>query len=316
MKGSDDIKSCCLPDRAPTPSVVATCLLVAPSDDDGARLIRIPGGTFLMGSNDSAAHLLDGEGPVRAVTLDPFRIDAVAVSNRRFARFAAATGYVTEAERIGWSFVFRNFLPVDRRPAAPPPGAPWWLPVEGACWRAPEGPGSSTDSRADHPVIHVSHADAATFCAWAGGRLPTEAEWECAARGRLVQKRYPWGNELTPDGAHRCNIWQGHFPEDDSGEDGYRGTAPVDAYAANPYGLHNMAGNVWEWCADWFDADFHRRGPLDNPKGPLDGKARVIRGGSYLCHESYCFRYRVSARSSAEPGNATGNLGFRLARDD
>jgi formylglycine-generating enzyme required for sulfatase activity len=268
-----------------------------------------------MGSNDPAAHPLDGEGPVRVVRLDPFMIDAHAVSNRRFAAFAAATGYETESERFGWSFVFRNFAPRDVQSSAAAQGAPWWRKVEGACWRAPEGPGSSIAGREDHPAVHLSWNDAQAYCRWAGGRLPTEAEWECAARGGLVQQRYPWGSELTPGGAHHCNLWQGRFPDHDTAEDGYAGTAPVDAFAPNEFGLYNMSGNAWEWCADWFDRSFHARGPLDNPKGPESGTARVIRGGSYLCHESYCFRYRVSARSCAPPDNGTGHLGFRLARD-
>jgi formylglycine-generating enzyme required for sulfatase activity len=164
-------------------------------------------------------------------------------------------------------------------------------------------------------VVHVSHRDALAYCAWAGGRLPTEAEWEFAARGGLVQARYPWGSELTPGGRHMCNIWQGEFPHSNSGEDGYLGTAPVDAFPPNAFGLHNMAGNAWEWCADWFDRSAHARAGTANPKGPPAGHARTIRGGSYLCHESYCFRYRASARSSASEDTGTGHLGFRIARD-
>ena len=313
--GIDSDKGCCVPNRGHGSQPVATPAPAEPCGDDGACLVRIPDGSFLMGGNDPAAHPLDGEGPVRAVRLDGFWIDAFAVSNRRFARFAAATGYVTEAERYGWSFVFKGFLPADHRPDGLVPGAPWWSQVMGANWQAPEGPATSTAGREDHPVVHVSWNDAQAYCGWAGGRLPTEAEWECAARGGLVQQRYPWGNDPAPDGEHRCNIWQGRFPDENTAEDGYGGTAPVGAYRPNGYGLYNMVGNAWEWCADWFDPAFHSRSSLDNPKGPDAGAVRVIRGGSYLCHASYCFRYRTSARSSAPPDNGTGHLGFRLARD-
>ena len=287
---------------------------IARGDDSDARFVLIKGGPFLMGSNDPAAHPMDGEGPVRVVHLDPFHIDAVAVSNRRFARFVCETQYVTDAERFGSSFVFRGFLAADQSGPSPQ-SAPWWAQVPGSSWRTPEGPGSTIVGREDHPVTHVSWADAQAYCAWAGARLPTEAEWECAARGGLVQKRYPWGSAFMPGDQHHCNIWQGRFPEHDSGEDGYRGTAPVDAFEPNAFGLFNTSGNSWEWCADWFHVSQHTLGNLDNPKGPETGVARVIRGGSYLCHESYCFRYRVSARSSAPPDNSTGHLGFRIARD-
>ncbi len=315
--GDDNSGGCCSRVRNKTPSseLAGASAIVPRGIDEGAAFILINGGPFLMGSNDSAAHPLDGEGPVRVVQLSPFWIDAVAVSNLRFARFVADTQYVTKAECLGSSFVFRGFLASEQYLEANVPGVPWWAQISGANWREPEGPGSSIASRSDHPVTHVSWADAQAYCSWAGARLPTEAEWECAARGGLVQKRYPWGSELMPDGRHRCNIWQGRFPEHDSGDDGYRGTAPVDAYEANGFGLYNMSGNTWEWCADWFHPRDHVRGNLHDPKGPQTGTTRVIRGGSYLCHESYCFRYRVSARSSAPPDTSTGHLGFRIARD-
>jgi formylglycine-generating enzyme len=185
----------------------------------------------------------------------------------------------------------------------------------GASWRRPEGPGSDLAGRGDHPVVHVSWNDARAYCDWAGLRLPTEAEWEFAARGGLEGKRLPWGDELTPGGVWRSNIWQGTFPTHNTAEDGYVGTAPVDAFPPNGFGLHNASGNVWEWCADWFHPTFHRNGPTDNPTGPPAGQARVIRGGSYMCHDSYCNRYRVAARSSNTPDSSTGNMGFRCARD-
>ena len=303
--------NCCLPSSGRNVSEPVPLVAALSGQSEDVSLVLIRGGTFLMGSGDPAAHPLDGEGPIRAITLRSFQLDPVAVSNRRFSRFTAETGYVTEAESLGSSFVFKGFLPQGIHTER----GSWWALLPGANWRMPEGPGSSFEGREDHPVVHVSWADAVAYCRWAGGRLPSEAEWECAARGGLVQKRYPWGNEVMPDGKHACNIWQGHFPDDNTCEDGFVGTAPVDSYAPNSYGLCNMVGNVWEWCADWFHPSHHARATFDNPKGPETGDARVIRGGSYLCHDSYCFRYRVSARSSSVPVNSTGHLGFRLARD-
>jgi len=280
-------------------------------------LAALPGGEFLMGTDDPEGFPGDGEGPVRVVTLRPFALARHAVTVAQFAAFVAATGYVTEAERFGWSFVFHRFLPRARRGTVRGNAgdAPWWLAVDGACWSAPAGPGSTTMGRMDHPVVHVSWHDATAYCAWAGGWLPTEAEWEYAARGGLMGRRYPWGDDLTPGGKHRMNVWQGTFPDRDTVADGHAGTAPVGAYRPNGHGLYNMCGNVWEWCADWFSPDWHRDGPRENPVGPPGGQARVTRGGSYLCHASYCNRYRVAARSANTPDSATGNTGFRLAAD-
>ncbi|HSJ28645.1 MAG TPA: formylglycine-generating enzyme family protein [Acidimicrobiia bacterium] len=260
-----------------------------------------------MGTDDGVGHPADGEGPVRAVSVEPFGIDRVAVSNRRFAVFAEETGHRTDAERYGWSFVFAGLLDgetVERLQSVV--GAPWWKQVHGADWRHPEGAGSDLVGRADHPVVHVSWTDAAAFAEWAGGRLPTEAEWEFAARGGLVQKRYPWGDEFAPDGRIMCNIFTGEFPHHDTAEDGYAGTAPVDAFPPNGYGLHNVAGNVWEWCSDPFTTGGARG---------IDLRNRVVRGGSYLCHDSYCNRYRVAARTANTVDSTTGNTGFRLAWD-
>lgn len=279
-------------------------------------MAAVPGGEFRMGTDDEVGFAADGEGPVRTVRLSPFRLEPHAVTNAEFAAFVDATGYVGEAERFGWSYVFAGFLPAALRRGAPrPDGAPWWCGISGASWARPEGPGSDLSGREDHPVVHVSWNDAVAYCAWAGRRLPTEAEWERAARGGLDQRRYPWGDELTPDGEHRCNIWQGRFPFKNTAEDGYRGTAPVDAFRPNGYGLYNMSGNVWEWCGDrWTTAHDAGRIPTD-PAGPRRGDRRVLRGGSYLCHHSYCNRYRVAARTANTPDSTSGNTGFRCARD-
>ncbi|CAN5773721.1 formylglycine-generating enzyme family protein [soil metagenome] len=279
-------------------------------------LVELDGGAFRMGTDDPAGFPEDGEGPVRRVTLRPFRISRYAVTNRQFGAFADATGYVTEAERFGWSFVFHLLAPTRGVTVRGSSGAAqWWLGVDGASWRHPEGPGSSVERRLDHPAVHISWHDAVAFCAWSGTRLATEAEWECAARGGLDQKRYAWGDELMPNGKHRCNIWQGNFPERNSKADGWLSTAPVDTYEPNGFGLYNVSGNVWEWCADWWDSVPHPTDGLVDPTGPESGDARVMRGGSYLCHKSYCNRYRVGARIANTPDSSTGNMGFRVAAD-
>ena len=278
-------------------------------------MVLIPGGEFLMGTNETIGHPADGEGPAHTVRLKPFYLDRTAVSTAAFAAFIDATGYVTEAERYGWSFVFAGLLPDDAGPTRGVAAAPWWRQVYGADWRRPEGPRSATDGREDHPVVHVSWNDADAYCHWAGKRLPTEAEWEYAARGGLEQQRFPWGNEETPGGVHHCNIWHGEFPRMNTLADGYLGAAPVGAFPPNGYGLYNMVGNVWEWCSDWMSPTYYQTSPIDDPRGPSDGTHRVMRGGSYLCHRSYCYRYRVAARGSNTPDSATGNLGFRCARD-
>jgi formylglycine-generating enzyme len=268
-----------------------------------------------MGTDAPDGYAADGEGPIHRVWIRPFRIDPHAVTNERFGAFVDATGYVTDAQRYGWSFVFAGLLPDEFPETRGVAHAPWWRQVYRADWRHPEGPHSDLAHRGNHPVVHVSWNDAMAFCAWSGARLPTEAEWEYAARGGLVQQRFPWGSDLEPDGEHRMNVFQGHFPADNTCADGFAGTAPVDAFAANDYGLYNLTGNVWEWCADWFDPGYYAVSPTDDPRGPARGRRRVMRGGSYLCHASYCNRYRVDARSANAPDSSTGNLGFRVAAD-
>jgi sulfatase modifying factor 1 len=278
-------------------------------------MVRLEGGRFLMGTSDDDGYPADGEGPVHEVRLRPFWMDRTAVTNARFREFVEQTGHATAAASFGWSFVFGGLLPDEFPDTAGVAAAPWWRQVFGADWAHPEGPDSDVEGRDDHPVVHVSWDDAQAFCAWAGVRLPTEAEWEYGSRGGLVQQRFPWGDELEPAGAHRMNVWQGTFPAENTLADGWYGTAPVDTYPPNGYGLHNMTGNVWEWCSDWFDAGYYASTPVENPLGPSAGTHRVMRGGSYLCHESYCNRYRVAARSGNTPDASTGNLGFRCVRD-
>lgn len=245
-------------------------------------MIEIPGGSYRMGSEESDVFGEDGEGPVRLVELPAFRIDAFAVSNEIFGKFVASTGYRTDAERYGWSFVFESFVtPQAEILTGRVDSAPWWLPVRGADWRRPRGPGSNIDQ--------------------------IEAEWEMAARGGLDQAKYPWGDVFTPDGCHRCNTWQGKFPVLDTGDDGYIGTAPVSSFDANGFGLYNVVGNVWEWCADKWSANWV------SDAGPVADEAKIIRGGSYLCHADYCNRYRCSARSRAVADTSTGHIGFRCA---
>jgi len=279
----------------------------------------VPAGPFLMGSDDPQGFPDDGEGPVREVTVSAFRICPTTVTTAEFAAFVDATGHVTDAERFGWSYVFRGLLhPAAREHVVDGvvPDASWWWGVTGTTWRCPRGPGSAAED--DHPVVHVSHRDAEAYCAWAGVRLPTEAEWEKAARGGLEQRTYPWGDELTPGGEHRCNIWQGTFPTVDTAEDGWAGTAPVDAFAPNGHGLHQVAGNVWEWTQDWFSPFWHRREQPRtriDPQGPPRGTAKVVRGGSHMCHASYCNRYRVAARTQTTPDTSLGHTGFRVVAD-
>lgn len=271
------------------------------------KMVYLSGGEFIMGTNDNDGSPEDGEGPARRMSVSPFYIDRHTVTNEEFMQFVQETGYQTEAEQFGWSFVFYHFVEKNKAKVIQQvPGTPWWLVVEEAYWYQPEGHGSTIDNRMDHPVIQVSWNDAIAFCDWAGKRLPTEAEWEFAARGGLEQKKYAWGDELTPSGKHQCNIWQGNFPYENTNEDGYIGTAPAQSFPTNGFGLYNVAGNVWEWCSDPRQTDSMES---------QSHASKVMRGGSYLCHESYCNRYRVASRSSNTSDSSTGNIGFRCVSD-
>ncbi|WP_431194092.1 formylglycine-generating enzyme family protein [Leucobacter chromiireducens] len=314
--------SCCTPARAPhdraaAPRAAATASHVphVPQREHRIAQRSIPRGSFTMGDVQHDGIAADGELPLHEVTLDAFEIDATTVTNADFARFVAATGYTSDAERFGVSAVFH--LLVDAPTEAilgPVPGVPWWISVRGADWRNPHGPAPrGTHPAPDHPVVHMSWHDAQAYCAWAGRRLPTEAEWEYASRGGLDRARFPWGDAPIDgsDGVWRANVWQGTFPAHNSAADGWIGTAPAEHYAPNGYGLFQTVGNVWEWCADGFAADAYEHHAGHDPRGPEQASERVLRGGSYLCHPSYCNRYRNAARSRNTPDSTMGNAGFR-----
>ena len=306
--------SCCTPGREDGHEPARRPLpVVSSSTSAGPPLADIAAGTFTMGTDDPRGYAADGEGPRHEVDLPPYRIGITPVTNAQFAAFVEDTGHRTTAEQYGTSFVFAGLLPDDFPPTRGVAAAPWWREVPGADWRHPEGTHSDLTGREQHPVVHVSWYDAHSYCTWSGTRLPSEAEWEFAARGGLADEHFPWGGEREPGGRHLMNVFQGEFPRRDTGDDGWVGTSPVGSYPANGYGLFDVTGNVWEWCEDWFDPAYYRHSPRFAPSGPGTGTQRVVRGGSYLCHESYCWRYRVDARSSNTPDSSTGNTGFRVA---
>jgi len=308
--------ACCAPGRGSEASALDESNPL-PAAREGAPdpLVTVPGGLYRIGDESAWSYPGDGEGPEHEVELSPFRIGRTAVTNRQFLAFVQATGWRTDAEQYEWSFVFGGLLPDDFPATRGVEGAPWWRQVMGADWCHPEGPQSDVADRGDHPAVHVSWNDGQAYCAWAGARLPTEAEWEVAARGGLEGHPFPWGDQLEPDGSHQMNVFQGEFPGGDTGADGYAGTAPVDAFNPNGYGLYNVCGNVWEWCSDWLGLEYYRTAPLRAPEGPTTGALRVQRGGSYLCHASYCRRYRVSARFGSAPDSSSSNVGLRVAAD-
>ncbi len=272
--------------------------------------VRIPGGTAYRGT-DHPMIPLDEEAPYRSQSIEPFAMMQTTVTNRMFAAFIDDTGYKTEAERFGWSFVFQDGVPASNKDTESVVGTHWWLKVPGAYWRLVNGKGSENDNQDDHPVVHVSWNDANAFATWAGGRLPTEAEWEHAARGGLGDVAFPWGMREPDDlGFQPCNIWQGQFPESNTCQDGFASTAPAKAFDANGYGLYNMCGNVWEWTSGRFKIE--SRTPEAKRHAKSMKGSKILKGGSFLCHKSYCFRYRIAARTGTTPDSTTSHQGFRV----
>ncbi len=273
--------------------------------------IEVPGDEALVGTRDPVI-ADDAEGPLRTKRLAPFRIGETAVTNAQFAAFVKETGHVTEAERFGWSFVFWAQVPKSVGPTQAVRSVTWWRRVDGADWRHIHGPDRDlARDRPDHPVVHVSWNDARAYATWVGGRLPTEAEWEHAARGGLGDVRFPWGNEEPNDTGHfPCNIWQGRFPETNTCADGYAETAPAKSFSANGYGLYNLVGNVWEWTAEPFVIRSQKRAAKMR-RAQVKG-FKLAKGGSFLCHNSYCYRYRIAARTGNSPDSTTTHTGFRV----
>jgi len=320
-----------------------------------AGMAFIPGGVFIMGSD--APYAYANEKPAHRVEVAPFYLDVKPVTNADFAKFVAATGYVTVAERpVDWEEIKKQVPPGTPKPpdevlqpgslVFKPTDGPvdlrnmgnWWHWTHGASWRHPEGPGSTIDGRGDHPVVQIAFEDAQAYAKWAGKRLPTEAEWEFAARGGLEGRRYAWGDDERPGGKSMANRWTGDFPYRNDASDGFAGTSPAGAFPANGYGLYDMGGNVWNWCSDLYRNDtFAARAGNEqaccDPQGPettagermLPGDPsppmvpgairRVIKGGSFLCHPDYCESYRPSARRGTEPDTGSGHVGFRCAMD-
>lgn len=319
---SDDARGS---ETKPTPQRLNT---TAAPNETPQNMAWVPGGSFWMGSNE-----FPDARPEHLIYVDGFWLDTYEVTNAQFASFVEATGYQTIAERPLDPEEFPDVPKEDLKPGSivftPPQVAvpldnhlAWWQYVPGANWRHPEGPDSTITGRENHPVVQIAWHDAVAYAQWAGKRLPTEAEWELAARGGLDRQRYCWGGDLRDGTRWQSNIWQGHFPNENSQGDGFNGTAPVGSFKRGGYGLYDMSGNVWEWCADWYRPDYYVASERKNPSGPEssfdpqepDQPKRVQRGGSYLCSDSYCLRYVPGARGKGEPKSAASHIGFRCAR--
>ena len=350
VKTGDHKKALCCESNIPSRfASLQTAVLAAPGINNEANkthagMVWIKPGTFLMGGDNKQA--ADDEYPKHKVTVGGFWMDITTVTNAQFAKFVKATGYITTAERKpDWNQLKKQLPPGTPKPddsvlvAAslvfdPPKQAvdlndytQWWAWKKGANWKHPHGRGSSIKGKDNYPVVHVSWYDAVAYCKWAGKRLPTEAEWEWAARGGLQNKIYPWGDEPVDEGKPKANTWQGHFPDHNAVKDKFYGLAPVASFAPNGYGLYDMAGNVWEWCADYYNNTYYqtisRPAGVKDPKGPANSydpdepyaKKRVIRGGSFLCNESYCTGYRVSRRMKSTEDSGMEHLGFRCVQD-
>lgn len=320
--------------------LLAVALVSLGDPDPYEGMVWIEGGTFRMGRDpaqcDSSLCALPGQKdslPIHEVEIDGFWMDRTPVTNAQFEKFVRATGYKTVAERpmpfrtpegdlirVPWGIVF---TPPDEPIDDLTNSLRWWKGVRGADWRHPEGPDSDITKRMDHPVVQVAWEDAVAYCRWAGKRLPTEAEFEYAARGGQDGQRFVWGDEQKPGGRWVANIWQGKFPHENTQEDGYRGTSPVTAFPPNGYGLHDLSGNVWQWCSDWYRPDYYEMSPRTNPRGPSDSfdpsepgvAKRVQRGGSFLCSDLYCQGYQPGSRHKNDPLSCANHCGFRCVRD-
>ncbi len=327
-------KCCCTPSRdqdvgdmkdeaekPATPKKQRSLHRVVTTKERQDKMVLIPEQSFLMGTDYEKAYLADGEGPVREISVSGFYIDKYQVTNADFLEFVTATNYVSEAEYYGSSFVFWSLIHEKDRSDEllkqnSVVGIQWWVGVPGACWKHPYGPHSDIAEIMSLPVVHVSHNDALAYCQWSKKRLATEAEWELAARGGAVQTIFPWGNDLLHNDRHMMNVFQGTFPTKDEAEDGFAGAAPVGSFPANGFGLYDMIGNVWEWCFDLWQSD-HSANSSHNPLGAVihPYNSHVMKGGSYLCHDSWCNRYRSAARTSNTADSSAGNLGFRCVSD-